>query len=185
MRIVARTRSGFTLVETVLVVAILVIVGAIAIPVTQTLLLDMRIVAAGDMVRARLADARSKALEQGRPWKLACIANTGVFQLAPEEASDWDSADQQPQQKMELIRDHLPTDIIFATSESDIAGSKDQLPASGRWETIAVYLPEGGARDDTILYFGKTGLMPMRVRVRGLTGVATVEMAIAPREDQP
>jgi Tfp pilus assembly protein FimT len=179
------SRAAFTLLETMLVVVILVIVGAIAIPVTQTLLVDMHMTAAGDMVRARLADARAKALEQGRPWRLACISGSGAFQLAPEDAAAWDSADQEPEQKMELLRDHLPPDIIFGLHEADISGAREGSSSSGKWETLAVYLPEGSAREDTTIYFGKAGLIPMRARVRALTGVVTIESAIVVKEDRP
>ncbi len=53
-----------------------------------------------------------------------------------------------------------------------------------KWETIAVYKWDGSAIDDSTIYFGKHGVIPMRVNVRGLTGAVSIETPIMVR-DQP
>ena len=55
----------------------------------------------------------------------------------------------------------------------------------GTWETIAIYEPQGGARDDVTVYFGKPGLGPNRAKVRGLTGAVSIEVFNLAVTDQP
>src|SRR4051794_19906579 len=105
-------RQAYTLIELMLVMALMVIAAALAVPAIKTMMVDARITASGDVVRARMADTRSRALESGRPWKLGFLANTGVFQLAPEDSSAWESTDKDAVMQEDLVRDELPQDII-------------------------------------------------------------------------
>jgi len=114
-------------------------------------------------------------MAEGRPWRLAFIANTGVYQLAPEDSSEWDSASQELVAKPDGIRDELPKDIVFSLNQDDILSSQQALPAGPGWETIAIYLPDGSARDDATVYFGKPGMGPNRAVLRGLTGSVSME----------
>jgi type II secretory pathway pseudopilin PulG len=168
-------RSAYTLMEIILVMAIIVIVGAISIPAMQTMLADARFSAAGDCVRGRLADTRANAMQEGRPWKLGFIANTGVYQLAPEDSSEWDNPSQELVEKADVTRDELPKDIVFSLNQEDILNSQQALPPGPGWETIAIYLPDGSARDDATVYFGKPGMGPNRAVLRGLTGSVSME----------
>jgi prepilin-type N-terminal cleavage/methylation domain-containing protein len=178
-------RPGFTLMELILVLAIIIIVGAIAVPVMQTMLDDARVSAAGDTVRGKLAETRSKAMEECRPWKLGFIANTGVYQYAPEDSAEWDSQNQDVIETDSLVRDELPKGTIFALTHEDIF-TKDEPSQPGLgWETIAVFLPDGSARDDTTTYFGKLRMGPMRARLRGLTGTVAIENYKTILADQP
>jgi prepilin-type N-terminal cleavage/methylation domain-containing protein len=168
-------RRAYTLFEIILVMAIIVVAASLTIPVVRTMLTDARISASADTVRGLMAEARARALAQGRPWRVGFIANTGVYQLAPDDASDWDNPIQEPAEQVDLIRDVLPKEIVFALNDSDIAGGKESGPAGSKWETAAVYLGDGSARDDTTVYFGKPSIVPMRIRVRSLTGAVVVE----------
>jgi prepilin-type N-terminal cleavage/methylation domain-containing protein len=169
-------RYAYTLLEMMLVLAIIVIAAALSIPVMQTMLDDARQSAAGDMIRGKAAETRARAMESGRAWRLAYLPNTGVFQLAPDDAADWDNTgDQTPTEQDELIRDEMPKDIVLAMNAGDIQAAQSAgAPGSG-WQTIAVYLYDGSARDsDSITYFGKMGMPPLGVQIRALTGSATV-----------
>jgi len=168
-------RPGFTLFELVVVMMLIIIIAAISVPVLQTMLTDSRITSAGDAVRARVADTRAKALEDGRPWKLACITNTGWYQLAPEDSTDWGNSDQFADERMDLMRDQLPTEIVFSMSHEGIMNSTEAGSPGSGWETIVVFMPDGSARDDSVVYFGRPGVGPMRVRIRGLTGAVSLE----------
>ena len=98
----AQARRAYTLLEIILVMALIVIMSAIAIPVMQSMLSDARVTAAGDQVRGKLADTRANAMAEGRPWRLAFLPNTGVFQMAPEESTEWDSVVQDPIQSADF-----------------------------------------------------------------------------------
>lgn len=171
-----KNRHAFTLMELVLVLAIIVIAAAISVPVLGTLLADTRITASGDAVRGKLAETRARAIEDGVAWRFAFLPNTGVYQLAPEDSSDWDNPSSELIEKADLLRDSLPKDVVFSLTHEGILGQQQALPAGDTWETIAVFLPDGSARDDATVHFGKPGLAPMRVQVRGLTG--TVELNV-------
>jgi prepilin-type N-terminal cleavage/methylation domain-containing protein len=169
-------RKALTLMELLIVLAILVIVAAIAIPVMSSMMTDTNTSVAGDQLRGLLAEARARAMEEGRPWRVGYLANTGTVQIAPEESSEWENAATGEIEKIDLIRQELPKDIIIALTQDDIASRQDAgAPGSG-WETIAVFLPFGNARDDGITYFGQAGYMPMRIVLRGLTGNVSIEM---------
>lgn len=180
-----RHRHGYTLIEVILVVVILVLVAALSVPVIQTMLEDGRMTGAGDMVRAKMAEARASAMQSGRPWRLAYIPNTGVFQLAPDDSSDWDNMEQTPIEQAELIRDELPKDVVFAINSSDIVGSQERLTPGTAWQTIAVYKFDGSANDDSTTYFGKMGMMPMAAELRGLTGSVTMRSPVEVKASLP
>ena len=177
-------RPGYTLMEMMLVLTIMVITAALAVPVIQSLLADNRQVAAGDQIRGRLADTRSKAMDEGRAWKLAYVANTGVLQLAPEDSDAWTQTYQDEVELPDLIRELLPHDIYFAASAEAILGQQQAGSPGSAWETIAVFMPAGNAQDDTVTYFGNMGFWPMRITVRALTGAVAVEMP-DPQGSQP
>jgi prepilin-type N-terminal cleavage/methylation domain-containing protein len=176
-----RPRQAYTLLEMILVMAIILIIASISIPVMQTMLADSRRSASADLLRGRLAEARSKAMEEGRPWKLAFIAGTGSYQYAPEDSTEWNNTATDAVEKIDVVRDELPKDIVFAVNRDDIVSSQGGSSPGSGWETIAVYQSDGSARDDTTSYFGKAGQAPMRAKLRALTGAVTIE---TPKADQ-
>jgi type II secretory pathway pseudopilin PulG len=170
-------RPAYTLMEMLLVVALIVIVAAISIPLMQAMLTDARITAAADSVRSQLAEAQARAMDEGRPWKFGVTANGSFYQLAPDDSSEWSNVTQEEVLKSDVIRGQLPKEMVFALKTEDLFPKEtgDPGPTDGQWTTVAVYLPTGGTRDDGVIYFGKPGVAPMRVRVRSLTGSVLVE----------
>jgi len=169
-----KNRPGYTLMEMVCVIALIVIIMAIATPVVQSMLDDANLMAATDMVRAKAAETRAQAMESGKPWRLAFIPNTGWFQLAPDDSSDWDSMDQNSAEKEGLFRDQLPRDIHFGVTPSDIQGGSGGSPGTA-WQTVVVYTYDGSAREDSMIYYGKVSTPPMGMEVRALTGSVTMK----------
>jgi prepilin-type N-terminal cleavage/methylation domain-containing protein len=170
-------RHAFSLMEIIIVVAIFVLVMAIGVPLIWNMLDDAKATAAADTIRGKAAYARARAMETGRAWRFAYMAGTGFYMLAPDDAPDWDGADQSQSFTDQLIRDQLSTDIVIAVSPNDIQGATQQQPTGGGWQTIAVYVYDGSARNDTTTYFGKVGTAPMAIQVRGLTGSVTIRSA--------
>lgn len=171
----ARKRPAYTLMEIILVMALIVVMSAIAVPAMQSMLSDAGVSAAGDRIRGRLADTRAYTMAQGRSWKLAFIANTGVYQLAPEDSVEWENVTKELDVKPDLIRDGLPQGIVFAVNQGDILSNDKALPDGSAWETLAVYSPDGSAHDDVTVYYGRPGFGPNRVVLRGLTGTVSME----------
>jgi len=178
-------RAGYTLMEVLVVLAIIIIVGTISVPVIQTMMDDARITSSADQVRANLAETRARAMDSGKPWRLACIPNTGVFQLAPDDSADWENMEQYAIEKADLIRDSLAKDIVFGASAGDVRGSSTGGTPGSAWQTIAVYQYDGSAREDSTVYFGKAGTPPMAAELRGLTGSVTMRSATEVMAMQP
>jgi prepilin-type N-terminal cleavage/methylation domain-containing protein len=169
-------RRGYTLMEMVCVLAVIVIIAALTIPTIRALTADSNLDAAADQVRGLAAETRARAMEDGRPWRLGFIANTGTFQLAPEESADaWSAPTEEALEKADLRRDVLPKDVVFGLSHDDIMAHEQRQQAGSTWETMAIFMPDGSARDDATTYFGRPGTAPMRVVLRGLTGTVSIE----------
>src|SRR5881392_3491536 len=84
-----KVRRAYTLVEIAVVVALIVVIGALAIPAIMGTFVDARLSGSGDLIRARMADARSMAMEQGRPFRFGFLPGTGKFQVAADDSPLW------------------------------------------------------------------------------------------------
>ena len=146
----------------VIVVVIIAIMAGLAIPVLDSMLNPNQVLASVDMVRSELLQARSWALEQGRPYRFSVQDGGGNFKTEPDDAVVGEDG---------FIREgELPEPCFFtATVDGDppVLGS----PGGGSdYRAVVVFLPNGTARDDAALSFGREGLLPATLRVRALTG---------------
>src|SRR5262249_12697428 len=89
--IVDGRRRAFTLFEVVLVLALMVILGALAYPNLDSLYSDFRWTQASDQVRACWAEARAHAMNEGRTYRFAVVNNSGNYRLAPDSSEFWAS----------------------------------------------------------------------------------------------
>src|SRR4051794_15075176 len=112
-------RHGFTLLEVLLVVAVIVILGAMAYPSIEAMYGDVRLSAAADQVRARWADARTKAIEDGRPYRFATQPD-GQFRIAPDAPEFWSGGGGTPADASDadtpplVLEDSLPKGVSFS-----------------------------------------------------------------------
>jgi prepilin-type N-terminal cleavage/methylation domain-containing protein len=164
---VASPRAGFTLFELMLVMAVVLVAAAISIPAIDAMMADGQIKAARDMVRARWADIRGRAMREGRPYKFSIIENTCRFKIEPEDISDPSDTDDGDM----TFEGELPPQILFTKDQSGVGAAGG---AGGDYETLAVYLPDGTARDDVQVLFGKQGSRPIGLYLRALTGAVTM-----------
>jgi len=187
-------RAGYTLLEIVMVVALLVVLTGLTLPSIDALFADGRLEAAGDMIRARMADARSMAMEQGKPFRFGYVPGSGKFQIAADDSSLWNSvSDVGTVDSDDQVAGELPQGILFGTDSGSISGGHPS--SSGSWQVGGVFLPDGTARgdnnadgtsnDDATFYYGNAGFSPMAVRLRGLTGIVRVFDPTAPEGDHP
>jgi prepilin-type N-terminal cleavage/methylation domain-containing protein len=169
------SRRGFTLLEVTLVLAVMVLLAAMVFPSMEAMYGDVRLSAAADQVRGHWADARTKAIEEGRPYRFATQPD-GQYKIAPDTAEFWtgssdatagDSND--PDSPPLVIEESLPQGIKFADESN--AGDTD----SGPWQTALKFLPDGTASADKTITLQAEGYRPVQLRVRALTGAVTVE----------
>jgi prepilin-type N-terminal cleavage/methylation domain-containing protein len=159
---VTRLRSGFTLFELMLVMAIVLVAGALSIPAIEAMMADARVKGARDMVRAKWADIRARAIDEGRPYKFSIIGGSGLYKLEPVDINEPSDTGGDPL----IFVGELPPGVLFA-SDQGVVGSGG---GGGDYETWVTFLPDGTAREDKELYFGKEGIRPIGLRVRALTG---------------
>ncbi len=180
VRVFRTRRAGYTLLEIVIVVTLISGVAAMTLPSVDGLFLNARTDAAGDMIRARMADARSMAMEHGTAYRFGFVPGTGKFQIAADDSPMWDSVQSSGHVEADdLIRGELPEDVVFGTKPGSVSAG-----GGGSWQLGGVFLPTGEAHgpmnpdgttaDDVTFYFGTPGYAPQGVILHGLTGTVRV-----------
>jgi prepilin-type N-terminal cleavage/methylation domain-containing protein len=164
-------RPGLTLLEVLLVMAILLTLAAVAYPTLSAMYGDVRVKAAADQVRAAWTEARAKAIEDGRPYRFSVEESTGKYRVAPDAPEFWDgsggaAADEDAAPPL-IEEGQLSNGIVFETP-SDLA-------TEGSWSTVAVFNPDGSCEHDIEITLREDdGSAPVVVRVRAMTGAISV-----------
>ena len=168
-----RPRRGLTLIEVLLVIAVLIALAAVAYPTLSAMYGDVKVKAAADNIRAAYADARSHAIEDGRPYRVGVQPDTGKFRIAPDADSFWDGSDPSAANNDGdappfVMEGGLPNGIVFQTGGDPATG--------GSWSTVVVFNPDGGCSSDVEITLKEadeesSGLV---VRVRAMTGAVSV-----------
>src|SRR5262245_23236282 len=163
-------RRGYTLLEVMLVLTIVVIAASLGAVSVSRFGGDMKQNSAIDLVRARWAECRGQAIEEGRPYRFAIKIEEGRFRLAPDAPEFWGGSgaatdDEPPHGGMRplVVEETLPEGIRFA------AGSGLSADSSG-WATVVTFLPDATCAEDAEISFECEGLQPSGLRIRGLTG---------------
>jgi prepilin-type N-terminal cleavage/methylation domain-containing protein len=180
-----RCRSGFTLLEMVLVCAITVIFAAISYPAIEAMYAGARLEGASDSVRAAWAEAQAHAVNESRAYRFAVVPGKGNYRVAPDSAEFWTGdgghALADPDNPAYVLESSLPTGMVFPEeggSVPDVVVHDSSLPDDGvpvgQWVTHAVFLADGTAQDDAEVFLKYPGTRPITLRLRGLTGTTTV-----------
>lgn len=187
-----KPRSAYTLLELVLVLAVLGLLAAMAVPTMQTLYSDLRAKAAADMLRAAWAEARARAVNDGRPYRFSLALDYGNFRVAPDSPEFWsgngDSSSMMANDVPPLVLDDaLPRGVRFRSLETLGVGQaldngESMLPPGGvdpgAWSATVLFLPDGTVRTDQeylLIGIQAPSTRPLVVRLRSLTGVSTVQ----------
>jgi prepilin-type N-terminal cleavage/methylation domain-containing protein len=179
-------RLGFTLLELVLVMAILVILAAIGAPSLLSMRPYYRIQGGTDSLKAAFANARAYAMDTGQPYRLAIIPGKGNFRIAPDSSDFWSGSAPQTADDgtpLQVLEDAVPEGVVLLLDDNaDIGDDDDQqtvLSSEGlspdQWKTVAVLLPDGTAREDARVTLRTPGARPRTVFLRSLTGIVSVE----------
>jgi prepilin-type N-terminal cleavage/methylation domain-containing protein len=188
-------RTGFTLVELVLVLAIIVIFSAIVYPSVDYLYGTHQMTRAADMVRAAWAEARAHAIDEGRPYRFAIVPNKGNYRVAPHAPEFWSSeappALVDPDHPHLILSDALPKGLRFNAEDTLTAptAGPSSLPAAqvpiAAWSSKAIFLPDGTAKSDVEIIFGAKGTRELHLRLRALTGAVTVRRSLNREKARP
>ncbi|QEL18798.1 pilus assembly FimT family protein [Limnoglobus roseus] len=163
-------RPGFTLIEILVVIAMLVILGAVLVPSMSGLGRDTKTKAAADLVQSCIADGRGKAIETGLNYRFAISSDGNRVRVAPEvldtQGQVPDSAGGVPS----VREDNLPTGVTIVTIDED-----PPSPDANGWIVLATILNDGTCREDLVeLKISEASVQPLGVRIRGLTGTTVL-----------
>ena len=166
-------RPGYTLVEIMAVVAVLVILAAFLGPTLSGMNRDTRVKAAADTIRARANDARASAVGGNKTYRLALSANNSQLRIAPDdEAFDTQATTDDDGDKPIVAVEEFPAGVTVRLIPT---GAQAPVADGAGWVRAATFLPDGTCREDqVILEVRELGVTPVWVRIRGLTGGTSV-----------
>ncbi len=179
--------AGYTLLELILVLALLVVIGALVIPSAESMYGQFRLTQGADSVRGAWAKARAYAIDEGHPYRFAIIPNQGNFRVAPDSPEFW-SGGGQPQGPNDsgnpplILSQSLPKGLRFSAPDAAPAaapGTESSLPQDSispeMWSSRTVFLPDSTATEDVEIVFGASGTMGLVMKLRKLTGAVSVK----------
>lgn len=194
-------RRGFSLIEMLAVIAIVLVVTAIALPVFEVRLTEARFDAAVRRVDAGMAWARAESQRRGEALRVEARTNAGIaglFLESFEPASESGRADEdaggaaQPFAVVEqglLLSDRNPAaspgDEVAAPARERPAGKSSQSADGGEPLVVATFLPDGSAMATGPFYISGYG-RAASLAVNQWTGGVRIKMLdlSAPKGDE-
>jgi Tfp pilus assembly protein FimT len=162
-------RTGYTVLELLAVLAVLVILGAVVIPSIAGFYGNSKQRGAADLVRTRLNEARAKAMERGVPFRVAINSDKTRLRVAPDDENFASvTADDPPAFDSTATEDKFEEITVELTLEE----GDERIPDSGGWLTIVTMRPDGSAKEarSATISVKQGNIPPLRIQVRGVTG---------------
>jgi len=179
-----KRRSAFTLTELILVMALMVLLAMMAYPSWEAMREGHAVTRGVDDTRMAWVTAQARASDEGRCYRFAVVPGTSNWRVAPDTEAYWGGTMEGPEETdlPPLIReDTLPKGVYFilANGEGDGQSSEETIldPATlspSRYRTVALFLPDGTARDDARIGIRSASCEPHWVHLRAMTGVMVV-----------
>lgn len=176
-----KARQGYTLLEMMLVLALIVIAAGITFPLATLLLSSNKVITAQDQVRTCFVRLRSVAMAQGRAYTFKVMENTGRYLLEPDEDSELTAGNGATPY---VVNGELPEGVIFVRDKGALMGGSTPPPAGGNFQTWAVFNPDGTSPENVVVIFGMPGQSARAIRIRGLTG-AILQVDLNAQEVEP
>ena len=171
--------GGFSLLEILLVVAIMVLVAALAIPALNRSFTAQSVNKGAERVRAEMSRARVLAMREDQIYAFFYSPGTSHFLVAPfSDAVSPDDVgpipDAMRSSHFDLSSNLLPQQVFFAggnvSEDSRSQDTIDKTPNSISEMKPILFYPDGTAQDAVLVIQNFEGDM-MEVTVRGLTGI--------------
>lgn len=198
--------SGFTIVELLLALAILVTLAAMVVPSFTGLLGDRRVLRAGDQLRIEFMQARLAAMRSGRTYMVQLSAETHQLRVRPwVDANDMTEALDQTgsssalltggnamagaMQQVDVAAESREVDLpegvmissvnVQSSQRSFMIESQVQAEAAAvGWGQPILFYPDGTTSTAAVTVISE-GIGQVIVLLRGLTGEATVTDVLA------
>ena len=180
-------RVGFTLIEMIMVVAILILIAALSIPAVSRSFSSQKLNKSVDLVRTQMNRARIKALKTGEVYGFFYEPQGTTYRIAEFNAQAQDiiengsgnrnDDDEIRSSNYDYDEDRLPRDVKFVGhSIQDDARAKMVISETnldtGQLFPILFY-PDGTSQNATLVLENRDGDL-MSVILRGLTGTTRV-----------
>lgn len=189
----APLRPGFSLVEVLLVLTLLVIVGSLVWTASDNPIVGQRLRRAADRVQAVWSKARVEAMTSGRIQLFRYAPNTGRFcvetragfgfyagQDSQDAASERATPAVAPESDPANDENSLPQGILFVASATELdsraaAVLEDENTggAATQWSEPILFYPDGTTSNARLVLTTEEGRC-VELSLRGLTGVSTV-----------
>ena len=187
-------RRAFTLMEMLLVLAIMVIVASMTLPALRGPMENQRLRKAGDLIRAEWAKARVRAMKTGRIHVFRYQTDGESYGVEPWYAADDDQTSTNDSNRQSggvaALQETLPLpdNISFAggdtTSDSRSLHIEQNMGgAGGAAARPILFYPDGTSSTARVLLTNRRQTFVM-VNLRGLTGIAQVSDLLSASEVQ-
>jgi prepilin-type N-terminal cleavage/methylation domain-containing protein len=182
------SRLGFTMMELMLVLAIIVTVSAMSWPMLERPLATHRLRSAADDVRAEWCQARVEAMRSGQTYAFRCATDGDRYSIAPEDSPEGSSLssgesnaamfNSSDEDLAACAEKTLPPGVRFVTTEMIEEDPADDLePDSALAEggtTIPILFYPDGTTSDARVRLGNDRGSGLDLMIRGLTGTVLV-----------
>lgn len=176
-------RSGFSLLEILMVLAVFIMVTALAMPSISRAYVGQQLIGAADVVRARFAEARVKAIESGDVYGFFYMPGNGDYFIAPM-VQGFQSIQNGIQPTVR--EDKLKNEVIFAIGETiqDARSADAHNNATQQYNSMRpiLFYPDGTSQDAVVLLQSPHDQALIQVDLRGLTGTSSKSRILEPDE---
>ena len=184
-------RNGMTLLELLLVLAIMVVVASLVVPSVQRTFSRQALQKGADRIRVAMGQARIRAIKNGEEYAVFYVPGGSWFNVAPfvkfkEQSSLAAKREKlaEAKQQSNFEDDLLPKGIKFAAGEVSMDARAIEILASGQsGDTLRsiLFYPDGTAQDAKIILQNEKENL-VEIQLRGLTGLArTVRVEAIPQ----
>ena len=195
-----RRRTGFTIAEILLVLAVLVVISGLIFPPVLRLMADQPLKDGAERARSQLANVRFKALDSNTAWQFRfepggrhylwvpqeSAASTATANGATNNGSTATTMTSAAAVQSGPQTGELPKGIVFAADMNGVPFGVEHIPAElvmgsanayeltqVAWSVPLTFRPDGSAADSELAVVDARNKQ-MRLIVRGLTGGVVV-----------
>lgn len=174
--------QGFTLLEILLVLAVLVVITALAVPAATTVFSGQQLRTTADVIRARFADCRVRAVKSGDVYGFFYKPGSGEYWMAPVNTGFRSLVNGTPPSNQHV----LENEVIFIAGETMQDGRSKVAAENIAADFLAyrpiLFYPDGTSQDAVVVLQSKNE-MQIHLELRGLTGVASRSRLLTGQEE--